>query len=159
LTALSRYGDYKIIFTLPNSDTDGRVIIQLINEYVQAHREQSIAFTSLGKVRYLSALQQVTAVIGNSSSGIVEVPSFGIPTLNIGNRQRGRIAAKSVVNCGTSIEEISSGMKQLLSPETILTAKSVKNPYEKENTSQEIFHIIKDYPLDNLVQKTFYNLK
>jgi UDP-N-acetylglucosamine 2-epimerase (non-hydrolysing)/GDP/UDP-N,N'-diacetylbacillosamine 2-epimerase (hydrolysing) len=158
LTVLSEYDNYKIIFTLPNSDTGGRVIIRFINDYVQSHVNQSIAFTSLGKVRYLSALKYVTAVIGNSSSGIAEVPSFGIPTLNIGDRQRGRIAAKSVINCGTSVEEISTGMKKLLLPETILSAQSVNNPYEKSNTAQEIFGIIKNYPLDNLIQKTFYNL-
>ncbi|MDR3246392.1 MAG: UDP-N-acetylglucosamine 2-epimerase, partial [Prevotellaceae bacterium] len=115
LSVLSEYNDYKIIFTQPNSDTDGRIIIQLINEYVESHSNQSIVFTSLGKVRYLSALKYITAVVGNSSSGIVEVPSFGIPTLNIGNRQKGRIAPESVINCGTSLTEISDGMKKLLS--------------------------------------------
>jgi UDP-N-acetylglucosamine 2-epimerase (non-hydrolysing)/GDP/UDP-N,N'-diacetylbacillosamine 2-epimerase (hydrolysing) len=159
LSVLSTYTDYKIIFTLPNSDTDGRIIIQLINEYVKSYSDQSVAFSSLGKVRYLSALRQVTAVVGNSSSGIAEAPSFGIPTLNIGNRQRGRIVAQSVIHCGTSMEELSKGMQQLLSPETIRLAKSVKNPYEKGNTAQEIFNNIKDYPLNNLIQKTFYNLK
>lgn len=88
LSALNEYPDIKIIFTLPNSDTDGRVIIRLINEYVSKHQEKAIAYPSLGLKRYLSALQFVKAVVGNSSSGIIEVPSFGIPTLNIGDRQK-----------------------------------------------------------------------
>ncbi len=158
LSVLSGYPDYKIIFTMPNSDTDGRIVIRLINEYVKAHPEQAIAFISLGKLRYLSALKYATAVVGNSSSGIVEVPSFGIPTLNIGDRQRGRIAASSIINCGTSAENISKGMSILLSEETRTSAKSTKNPYEKENTAQEIFNVIKRYPIDNIVKKTFYNL-
>jgi UDP-N-acetylglucosamine 2-epimerase (non-hydrolysing)/GDP/UDP-N,N'-diacetylbacillosamine 2-epimerase (hydrolysing) len=159
LTVLSRYEDYKIIFTLPNSDTDGRIIMQLIDAYLHLHKEQAIAFASLGSMRYLSALQHVTAVVGNSSSGIVEVPSFGIPTLNIGNRQRGRIRAQSIIDCGTTVDELSKGMERLLALETLQMAKNVKNPYHKKNTAQEIFHIIKNYPLDSLIQKTFYNLK
>jgi UDP-N-acetylglucosamine 2-epimerase (non-hydrolysing)/GDP/UDP-N,N'-diacetylbacillosamine 2-epimerase (hydrolysing) len=158
LSVLSKYADYKIVFTLPNSDTDAKIIIRLINEYVKLHNHQSIAFPSLGKIRYLSALKHVTAVVGNSSSGVIEVPSFGIPTLNIGNRQKGRIAPDSVINCGTSIDELSVGMEKLLSPETIKSAKTVKNPYEKDNTAQKIYEIIKNYPLNKLIQKTFYNL-
>ena len=158
LSVLSKYTDYKIIFTLPNSDTDGRVIIQLVNEYVKNHPEQSIVVPSLGKLRYLSALKYITAMVGNSSSGIVEVPSFGIPTLNIGDRQHGRIAALSVTNCGTSVSDISEGMETILSDQSITSAKSVKNPYEKEGTAQEIFGIIKNYPLENIIKKTFYNL-
>lgn len=158
LSVLSEYSDYKIIFTMPNSDTDGRIIIRLINEYVKKYAEQAVAFISLGKIRYLSALKYVTAVVGNSSSGIVEVPSFCIPTLNIGDRQRGRIAASSIINCGTSIDDISKGMRKLLSEDTIQLAKSVKNPYEKENTALKIFNVIKEYPLENIIKKTFYDL-
>ena len=158
LSVLSKYADYKIIFTLPNSDTDGRVIIQLINESVKTHSEQAIVVSSLGKIRYLSALKYVTAVIGNSSSGIVEVASFGIPTLNIGDRQRGRIAASSVINCGTSVSDISKGMDIVLSDKTVMSAKSAKNPYEKKDTAHEIYRVIKTFSLENSIKKTFYNL-
>lgn len=81
LESLESFPDYRIIFTFPNSDTDGRIIIDLIKRFVERHRSESVAFVSLGKVRYLSTLQYVSAVVGNSSSGIIEVPSFGIPTL------------------------------------------------------------------------------
>jgi UDP-hydrolysing UDP-N-acetyl-D-glucosamine 2-epimerase len=153
LAVLAELTDYNIIFTLPNSDTDGRVIMQLIKDFVAVHSERSIAFASMGKGRYLSALQYVTAVIGNSSSGIIEVPSFGIPTLNIGDRQKGRIAADSVIYCGTSI-----GIELVLSEKIQQVAKKTVNPYQKKKTTANIVKILKDFPLDNLIQKTFYNI-
>lgn len=155
LSALDEYPDIKIIFTLPNSDTDGRVIIRLINEYVSKHQEKAIAYPSLGLKRYLSALQFVKAVVGNSSSGIIEVPSFGIPTLNIGDRQKGRIAADSVINCGTSKKDILDGLDNVLNS----NPKEIHNPYEGKNTTEDILHVLKTYPLEGLIQKTFYNLK
>lgn len=155
LAALDEYPDYKVIFTLPNSDTDGRVIIQLINEYVAKHTDRAIAYPSLGLRRYLSALQFVKAAVGNSSSGIIEVPSFGIPTLNIGDRQRGRIAAESVINCGTSKENILAGLDQVLNAEH----KEIHNPYEGKNTTAHILQVLKTYPIEKLIQKEFYNLK
>ena len=154
LAALDEYPEYKVIFTLPNSDTDGRVIIHLINEYVVKHADRTVAYPSLGFRRYLSALQFVKAAVGNSSSGIIEVPSFGIPTLNIGDRQKGRLAADSVVNCGTSKEEILEGLKKVLHAEQ----KEIINPYEGKNTTADILQVLKNYPLEGLIQKTFYNL-
>ena len=154
LAALDEYPDYKIIFTLPNSDTDGRVIIKLINKYVARNTDRAIAYPSLGLRRYLSALRFVKAVVGNSSSGVIEVPSFGIPTLNIGDRQKGRIAAESVVNCGTSKEEILIGLEQVLKSEH----KEIYNPYEGKNTTADILQVLKTYPLEGLIQKSFYNI-
>lgn len=158
LDVLDMYSDYRIIFTLPNSDTDGRIIMKLIHEFVEKHKDRSVVFTSLGKTRYLSALRYVSAVVGNSSSGIIEVPSFGIPTLNIGNRQKGRIAAESVLNCGTSKEEIKKGLQAIFS--TAIKEKAIiqNNPYEKERTTDTILQIVKTIPLENLIKKTFYNL-
>jgi UDP-N-acetylglucosamine 2-epimerase (non-hydrolysing)/GDP/UDP-N,N'-diacetylbacillosamine 2-epimerase (hydrolysing) len=158
LRALDSFKDYKILFTMPNSDTNGRIIMQKIEEYVAEHSDRCKAFKSLGLKRYLSALKYVTAVVGNSSSGIIEVPSFGIPTLNIGNRQKGRIAADSVIHCGTTEEEIRQGLSQALSPEALAAAKSTVNPYEKEGTVDRIVHVIKEYPLENLLIKSFYNI-
>lgn len=158
LDVLEMYPHYRIIFTLPNSDTDGRIIMKMIHEYVAKHKDHSIAFTSLGQVRYLSALQYVSAVVGNSSSGIIEVPSFGIPTLNIGDRQKGRIAAKSVVNCGTSKEEIAIGLQTILSETVQEKAKKRSNPYEKEGTTDAILQVLRSIPIENLIQKSFYNL-
>ncbi len=156
LAALDEFPEYKLIFTLPNSDTDGRIIIQLINDYVAKNKERAVAYPSLGLKRYLSALQYVTAAVGNSSSGIIEVPSFGIPTLNIGDRQKGRMAAESVVHCGTEKQQILDGLHTILSSE--FQTVTIKNPYEGSNTTQDILHILKTYPLEGLIQKTFYNL-
>lgn len=155
LAALEQFNDYRIIFTMPNSDTNGRIIMHEIEKFVEKNKERSIAFKSLGLRRYLSALQYVTAVIGNSSSGIIEVPSFGIPTLNIGDRQKGRIAANSVLNSGTSEEDILTGLKKVLYAEK----KEITNPYEGKNTIADILQVLKTYPLKRLIQKSFYNLK
>ena len=99
-------------------------------------------------------LKYMTAVIGNSSSGIIEVPSFGIPTLDIGDRQQGRIAADSVIHCGYSTEEIQEGLKKVVT----YGNKAINNPYYKEGTCDAILNVIKTYSLDSLVQKHFYDL-
>ena len=158
LAALDQYKDYRIIFTMPNSDTNGRIIMQEIEKYVEQNKERTIAFKSLGLKRYLSALQYVSAVIGNSSSGIIEVPSFGIPTLNIGDRQKGRIAADSIIHCGVSYADICQGFQQALSEPHIIKSKSCANPYDKSSTVDNILKVIKEYPINNLIQKSFYNL-
>ena len=154
--ALDEFPEYKLIFTFPNSDTDGRIIIERIKEYVQKNSNRSVAFPSLGLKRYLSALKYVSAAVGNSSSGIIEVPSFGIPTLNIGDRQKGRIAAKSVVNCGTGEDEILAGLRKILSSN--YSCKGVANPYEGKNTAEKIVKILQTYPLEGLINKEFYDL-
>lgn len=159
LTVLAELIDYNIIFTLPNSDAEGRIIMKLIKEFVAVHNVNTVVFASMGKLRYLSSLQYVTAVIGNSSSGILEVPSFGIPTLNIGDRQKGRISADSVINCGTSKKAISDGVKAVLSNEVNELSKQVVNPYDKENTTSNILNVIKDYPLTTIIQKSFFNIE
>lgn len=158
LEALDNLPDYRVIFTLPNSDTNGRVIISLVNDYVSRNVTRCKAFPSLGKKCYLSALCHITAVVGNSSSGILEVPSFGIPTLDIGNRQAGRICADSVYHCGTGTNEILFGLQAILNIDFINKSKSVSNPYEKADTVQAILKQLKEYPVEGLVKKIFYNL-
>ena len=158
LEALDEFKDYRVVFTLPNSDTDGRIIMELIKKYVETRGDRCTYFTSLGMRRYLSALKYVTAVIGNSSSGIIEVPSFGKPTLNIGNRQKGRIAASSVYDCQTSKEEIIKGLSTILSEEFRDNASRTNNPYYKEDTTNTIIEVLRTCNLDNIVQKSFYNI-
>lgn len=154
LKALDDYQDYQIIFTYSNSDTNSQIIIKRIQEYVDKNKERCMFIPSLGQRRYFSVLKYVKAVIGNSSSGIIEVPSFGIPTLNIGDRQKGRIAAGSVFNCGYSAKEIKEGLEKVLN----YGQRTIVNPYYKEGTCQAILKIIKRYPLENIVQKHFYDL-
>lgn len=155
LEALAEYKDYHIIFTYSNSDTNSQIIIKRIQEYVDKNAERCMFIPSLGQRRYFSVLKYLKAVIGNSSSGIIEVPSFGIPTLNIGDRQKGRIAADSVINCSYSTEEIKDGLAQVVAYEH----RSIDNPYYKEGTCQAILNTIKTFPLDNLIQKHFYDIK
>ena len=159
LEALDDRQDIRILFTLPNSDTGGRIIVRMIEEFVARNKQRARAYTSLGQLRYLSALRFVAAVVGNSSSGILEVPSFGKPTLDIGNRQKGRLAANSVVHCGVSGAEISEGLNRVLSDSFAKQTACVQNPYEKEDSALEILKILKNYPLDGIVQKTFYDIR
>lgn len=149
---------YRLIFTKPNSDSDGRVIISLIDEYVHRHPEKSVTFISLGYQRYLSALQYVDVVVGNSSSGVVEVPSFGIPTVNIGDRQKGRLRAESVIDCAPQEEAIRMALQQAATPAFREQARQVTNPYEQPDTVQRIFEVLRDHPLDGIIKKHFYDL-
>lgn len=160
LEALDNFiDDYRLLFTLPNSDTDGRIIISLIQKYVSEHADKSFAVTSLGKRRYYSALRYCSAVIGNSSSGLVEAPSFHVPTLNIGDRQKGRTQGITVFNCSSDCQSINNALKIINSASFKDECKTAKNPYYKENTLLSIYEKIANYPLEGLVQKSFYNLK
>lgn len=158
LDALDQFKDLKVIFTMPNSDTGRDAIALAVENYVEKHSNSAKAYTSLGLRRYLSTLQFVKAAVGNSSSGIIEVPSFGIPTLNIGDRQKGRLASKSVVNCGTSKDEVIAGLKLCLSEEMQKAAKTYENPYAKPYTANLIYQELKNVELAGLNLKTFYDL-
>ncbi len=158
ISALEERKDLRIIFTMPNSDTGSQFIVEAVNGFVERNHGRAKAFKSLGVVRYLSVMKQVAAVVGNSSSGIVEVPSFGIPTLNIGDRQKGRIQAESTYNCMPAKESVLNGLNKVLSKEFRELASKVHNPYEKANTAEEIFKVISTYPLEQLNQKHFYDI-
>ena len=158
IAALEERKDLRVIFTMPNSDTGGQFIVDAINGFVTRNADRAKAYKSLGVLRYLSVMKQVAAVVGNSSSGLLEVPSFGIPTLNIGDRQNGRIAAESVYNCAPDKESVLNGLDKVLSKEFRELAYVVRNPYEKANTAEEIFKVISTYPLDGLNQKHFFDI-
>ena len=158
IAALEERKDLRVIFTMPNSDTGSQFIVDAVNGFVNRNQSRAKAFKSLGVVRYLSVMKQVAAVVGNSSSGIVEVPSFGIPTLNIGDRQKGRIQAESTYNCLPDKESVIKGLDHVLSKEFREFASKVQNPYEKANTAEEIFKVISTYPIEQLNQKHFYDL-
>ena len=158
MNALNQRPDIRVIFTMPNSDTGSQAIVDAINAFVANNHERSVAYKSLGVLRYLSVMKEVGAVVGNSSSGLVEVPSFGIPTLNIGDRQKGRLAANSVLNCDTDCGSIIAGLDRVLSPDFMKIASKTQNPYDKEGTAQAIFDIISTYPLNQLNQKHFYDI-
>ena len=159
LKALSEINnDFKLLFTLPNSDTGGRIIISKVNDYVKRNSDKAFVIKSLGKKRYYSALKYASAVVGNSSSGLVEAPSFHIPTLNIGIRQQGRTRGQSVCDVSSDYKSIKDGLKKVLSPDFIETTKKSINPYEKEGTLEEIYRIISTSSLTDITKKQFYDV-
>jgi len=159
LEVIDSLEDTLSIFTKANSDTDGRIINAMIDEYAKKNSDRTIAFTSLGQLRYLSALQYVDAMVGNSSSGLIEAPSFKIGTINIGDRQKGRLMAKSVINTKTDTDSIKNAFSKLYSREFIVTLEDVVNPYGNGGASEKIKTIIKDTELENILKKSFYDLK
>ncbi len=158
LKAIDTLKDTNIIFTKANSDTDGRVINQMIDDYVAKNQDKSISFTSMGQLRYLSALQFMDAVVGNSSSGLAEAPSFKIATINIGDRQKGRIKAKSVIDTKTSKKEIIKAFDKVYSDEFQTSLKKVKNPYGDGCASKEIITVLKNVDLKDILKKSFYDI-
>ena len=159
LEAIDKLEETHIIFTKANSDTDGRVINSMIDEYVSKNSHKSVGFTSLGQLRYLSALQYVDAMVGNSSSGLIEAPSFKIGTINIGDRQKGRMMADSVIDCDSNIGSINDAFQRLYSRDFKNILLNCTNPYGDGGASKKIKDIIKDINLDGILKKSFYNIK
>ncbi len=157
LAALDEFPGSNVVITYPNNDSRGRVIIDLIEEYGERHHGRVAVIPSLGKKRYLSALKYVSAVVGNSSSGIVEVPSMKIPTVDIGVRQRGRLCGDSVVHCGDSKAEIAEAIRFALSDAGKKLAAESYNPYYQPDTLCKIVEAIAETPLDSLRIKKFYD--
>ncbi len=154
LTALDRLVDTNLIFTMPNSDTEGRVLISMIEEFVGSHPNAS-AFDSLGQLRYLSCVNQVDGVVGNSSSGLLEVPSFKKGTIDIGNRQKGRERATSVIHCEPEMGEILSAISRLYSSEFQEILAETQNPYGHGGASEAIVEQMERVNLDGLLAKAF----
>jgi UDP-N-acetylglucosamine 2-epimerase (non-hydrolysing)/GDP/UDP-N,N'-diacetylbacillosamine 2-epimerase (hydrolysing) len=155
LAALDRLGDdVGVVFTLPNADPEGRGLIHLTESYV-ASRPRTRAFASLGQERYVSLMAQMDAVVGNSSSGLYEAPTLGTPTVNIGDRQRGRLQAKSVVNCEPEEQAIVAAIGTALTLDT----RDVVNPYGDGFSAARIRDCLKAIPdCQELVQKRFFDI-
>ena len=158
LLALDSFPDLRLIFTKANADTGGRLINKMINDYVAQNTQRTIAFTSMGQLRYLSAMCYATLVVGNSSSGILEAPSFGVPTINIGDRQKGRIRATSVIDCQPKLDLIRLALSKGFSFEFQKLARKTTNPYEKAGTAQRITKTIKEFDLTGITKKEFHDL-
>lgn len=159
LNVIDRHKEISVIFTKANADTDGRIINKMIDDYVKINRDRCRGYVSLGQRNYLSALQYCDAVMGNSSSGIIEVPSFKIPTVNIGDRQRGRVRAESVIDCGNDKEQIEAALLKALSPEFRNRIADIRNPYEGEETSTKIVKIIGKAVYEGIdLRKKFYDI-
>ncbi len=157
LQALTLQQDTNLIFTMPNADTDGRVLFKMIEDYVKEQPETRKAFTSLGQLRYLSCLRHVNAVVGNSSSGLAEAPSFRIGTINIGDRQRGRLKAKSVIDCEPHQQSIQKAFERLYSNAFQEQLAFVQNPYGEGGASEKIVRALEEMELDAILKKKFYD--
>lgn len=159
LYSIDELNETKIIFTKANSDTDGRIINQLIDEYTAKNNSKAIAFTSLGQLRYLSAMQFVDAIVGNSSSGLIEAPTFKIGTINIGDRQKGRLKADSIIDCSPDRENIKKAFEELYSDKFQSDIKTSKNPYGDSCASTQIIKVLKTVELENILKKEFFNIE
>lgn len=157
LSALSVQGNATIIFTHPNADAEGDAIASKIADYVAVHH-RSYLFKSLGAKRYLSLAKCMDAVVGNSSSGIIEVPSLKVPTVNVGDRQMGRVTPVSVINCLPRKDSIVSALETVLSDDFRNNLAKVDNPYEKSGTATAIVTVIKGAIIAKAYKKRFYNL-
>lgn len=157
-SALDHFPNAKIIFTKANADEAGRFINSQIDKYVAKHPTRTSSFISLGNVNYLSLLQFVDAVIGNSSSGLIEVPYFLKPTINIGNRQNNRLIGPTIISCPGKQQAILNAIKKSLSKEFKASIKHSTSPYCQDNTAKKITTIIKKVDLKNLIMKRFYDL-
>ena len=157
LTALDELSDTTLIFTHANSDKNGRIINKMITEYVSSHKDKASEFKSLGQLRYLSALQFVDFVIGNSSSGMTEVPAFYIPTINIGDRQKGRINCESVINSNNSLEDIKKSITFALDKTFREKIQQQELLYGNGTTAEKILQIIKEHNHIS-IKKSFYNI-
>ena len=159
LAVLGDLHDTHLIFTKSNSDTDGRIINEMIEEFVRDTPQHAVAFSSLGQLRYLSAMKYVDGVVGNSSSGLLEVPSFKKGTINIGDRQKGRIQAESVINSHTDVDSIKGSIDFLYSDKFCNSLKNVSNPYGNGGSSTKIVEVLRKYDMGDLLKKCFYDIK
>ena len=159
LEALDQFSEYRVVFTMPNSDAEGRIIFDMIRDYAAKNDKRVFCEISLGQLRYLSTMKHVDAVIGNSSSGLIEAPALNKATVNIGERQRGRLKAESVIDCIEKKGEILGAINRVLSLEFQNNLKNVMNPYGQGGASKKIKEVLKTVDLNNVLMKKFYDLK
>jgi len=158
LSALKILADTCLIFTISNADNESRILIRMLERFVDDH-PNAYLFKSLGQVRYLSLLQHVDGVIGNSSSGLMEAPSFNKGTVNIGNRQRGRLKADSVIDCLPEKHSISDAIRLLYSEKFQASLHSIKNPYGNGGASERVVRILAQHPIEGILKKSFFDIK
>jgi GDP/UDP-N,N'-diacetylbacillosamine 2-epimerase (hydrolysing) len=158
LLAVSKLKDTKLIFTYPNSDTYGKIVINMIKKFAFLKKYDTVKFPSMGYVSYLSVLKHVDCVLGNSSSGLIEAPSLKIPTINVGDRQEGRLKATSIIDSKPVENLITKSIKKIYSEKFRINLKYIRNPYEYDGTADKIYKIIKNTIIPLELKKFFYNL-
>lgn len=157
LAALGELDDTHLIFTMPNADTGGRELAGMVNDFVASHPNARV-YSSLGQLRYLSCLRQIDGVVGNSSSGLAEAPSMGIGTVNVGDRQKGRLLASSVINCPPEKQAIFEAIQGLYAPDFRRGLAETVNPYGNGGASRQIVQVLSDYPLEGILKKSFHDI-
>ena len=157
LAALDELADTNLIFTMPNADTGGRELAGMVERFVATHSNARL-YASLGQLRYLSCMKYMDGVVGNSSSGLAEAPSMGIGTINIGDRQKGRLSASSVIHCTSTTDSIRDALSKLYDPVFRSTLSQTTNPYGDGGASKKIVNILSAHPIKNLVKKSFFDL-
>ena len=159
LKVLSNYRDVGLIFTMPNADAKNNSFIKAIKKFTKKYKNSKY-FISLGQKKYFSCVKYVDAVIGNSSSGLIEVPSFNKPTINLGKRQRGRIKAQSVIDCEkVTTKKIQKALNRIYNKNFIKKIKNTKNPYANGATSRKIIKKLKSISIIKVNEKKFNDLK
>lgn len=158
LKALAKLNETGLIFTMPNADTESRTLVNQIKAFCKENK-QAKAFTSLGQVRYLSCMKHVDGVVGNSSSGILEAPTFNKGTINIGDRQNGRIKASSIIDCESCEKDILEAIKHLYSPTFQEKLNQAVNPFGDGGASEAIVQKLETVNLNNILKKSFHNLR
>ncbi|MBF0423211.1 MAG: UDP-N-acetylglucosamine 2-epimerase (hydrolyzing) [Magnetococcales bacterium] len=158
LGALERFGDYRLLFTGVNADPGHEALERPIRHYCHDHPHRAFHVASLGQIRYLSAMKHCAAVVGNSSSGIIEAPAMDKPTINIGRRQMGRLRAASVIDCADDIEAISQALAQAISPGFQAAVRQTTHPFGDGQAAERIFSVVRSHPLEDLLIKRFYDL-
>lgn len=156
--ALDKFSQHRVVFTGANADPGGGSINRQLHDYTTAQPERIRIFQSLGVLRYLSAAKYAACVVGNSSSGIIEIPSLGVPVVNIGNRQQGRIASPAVLHCPPEKDAIVASLAQALTPECREHARITPNPYEKAGTRAAIAEVLLTFPFNNILKKYFFDI-
>lgn len=160
LKALDRCKDFKVIFTKPNADTGNGSIASGIDRYVRKNPQKAVSFISLGSLKYLSVIKHVDVVLGNSSSGLIEAPSLGKPSINIGDRQRGRLRPRSVIQCAPRASSICRALKKATSIRFMNTCRRIKNPYGNGNSARTIMGVLKrKAPEMKNLKKSFYEIR
>lgn len=157
LEALADFPEINMVFTYPNADKDGRGLIEMINEFCRVN-DNAIVFPSLGSIRYLSFIKYADGVVGNSSSAIIELPSFKKGAVNIGNRQKGRVFGANIINSIPEKTEIKRAIDKLFSEEFQTSLEIITNPYENGDTSKKIIEVIESFPVDRNLAKSFYDI-
>ena len=158
LEAIDSFKKAKIIFTKSNADEAGRLINTKIDEYVSKNPHRAVSYVTLGDLNYLSLLQHIDVVIGNSSSGLIEVPYFRKPTVNIGNRQRGRLRALSVIDCDGNVTDMIAAINKALSSEFQAQLKKTSCPYYQDATAKKIKNHLKEVNIKKILIKKFHDI-